>query len=146
MGEYKVERSMLVDAPIERIWQELVDVGRWPDWKPFINSTSGSIGQPALGSKFRMNIYIKGPIPVPVNVTVIQSREPNYIAWTGGIPKTAVSIHSFILEQEAGLTRVISREEFSGALVGLMLKFMPPADFEALHDKWLEAIKQRVER
>ena len=117
MGKFTVERSRTIDAPAARIWPELLDINSWPEWKPFIQATSWSGGAPQVGSEFKMNICVKGRLAVPVKVRVVEMDEPRYVAWTGGIPHTAVSVHSFRLEEKDGKTIVTSREDFTGALV-----------------------------
>lgn len=144
MGEYTVERSRTIDAPAARIWPELMDINSWPEWKPFIKATTWTGGALKVGSEFTMNIRVKGRLATPVKVKVLQADEPGYVAWTGGIPHAAVSVHSFRLEEKGGRTIMTSREDFSGALVFMMLWFVTPNDLESLHDRWLEAIERRV--
>ena len=145
MGSYKIERSLSIKAPAREIWDRIMDVKSWPEWKPFITSTATGGAEIGNGSKFRMNIKVKGPLPFPVPVRVIDFDPYKYVAWTGGLPGMSVSVHSFIFQEKDGETLLTSREEFTGALVGLMLLFMSEKDFEKLHDDWLEAIRKRVE-
>jgi uncharacterized membrane protein len=144
MGRFSVERSLEIDAPARLIWDELMDVARWPEWKPFITGTRFSGNSLGTGSNFRMKIKVKGPA-VTIPVRVCEFLEHKKIAWTGGIPGAAVSVHSFILDEKGDVTLVTSREEFTGALVLLMLMIVSRDDLLSLHERWLEAIRQRVE-
>ena len=145
MPKYLIERSLLVNAPVERIWDALCDVPAWPEWKPFIRAVTGPARDLALGVRFTMRIAIKGPA-VPVPVTVCAFERLRRMAWTGGIPGCVMSVHSFLFEPRGGQTLVISREEFSGALVWAMRLIVSQADLFSLHDRWLQAIKERVEK
>ena len=57
-----------------------------------------------------------------------------------------VSVHRFIFEPGGSKTLVTSREEFTGALVGLMLKIVKEKDLFSLHDNWLAAVRKRAEK
>jgi len=146
MGAYQLERSAEVAASAQAVWDQLVDVKSWPEWKPFITATSSNEKVLSRDSRFKMNIRVKGRWPVPISARVCAWEEGKRIAWTAGLPGLAVSVHSFILEQLEGKTRVRSREEFTGALVGLMLRLVTEKDLHSLHDQWLASIKQRVEK
>ncbi len=144
MGAHSVERSRTIDAPAARIWAELLDIGKWPEWKPFIPAVSWRGGAVGVGSEFKMNIRVKGRVAVPVKVKVLRMEAPAYVAWTGGIPHVSMSVHSFKLEEKDGGCIVTSREDFTGALVFMMLWLVKHKDLVSLHDRWLEAIARRV--
>lgn len=142
---YRVARTADIAAPARAVWDQILAVRTWPEWKPFISRTVLRGPDLSLGSRFRMHIRVKGPFAVPVSVRVCNWVPPRRIAWTGGIPGVTMSVHSFLLEEKNGQTRLTSLEEFTGALVWLMLRLVTPADLESLHDRWLAAIRQRVE-
>lgn len=144
MGAYKIERSELVDAPAGKVWDAILDVASWPEWKPFITKVNWKGGELGCNDKFTMNIKVKGPA-APVSVRVCYLDKPSRVAWTGGLPGLATSVHSFLLEEKDGKTEVTTREEFTGALVGLMLMIVTEKDLERLHLNWLDAIKKKVE-
>ena len=136
---------MLIDAPVQKIWDEILDVHKWPEWKDFVKSTKFSGQALAPGSKFKMKIQVKGPA-MTFAVKITDFDEQKVLAWQGGLPGGLTAKHGFIFEPKDGKTNVISWEEFKGPLVGLMLKLVKPKDLESLHHRWLIAIKQRVEK
>ena len=144
--KYRVERALEIAAPPAAVWDQITAVRTWPEWKPFIARTVLEEDRLSLGSRFKMHIRVKGSFAAPVSVRVCDWQPLRRIAWTGGIPGVSMSVHSFMLEAKDGRTLLTSREEFSGALVWLMLRLVTPADLESLHDRWLLAIKNRVER
>lgn len=36
----KFEREVEIDAPVEKVWQALIDLDRWPEWFPGIDDVS----------------------------------------------------------------------------------------------------------
>jgi len=144
MGAYQLERTREIQAPAGKIWDQLLEVKRWPEWKSFIPATSGREVIAGLGDRFQMRIRVKGPFAFPVPVRVCEFDPPRRLAWTGGIPGTVISVHRFLLEDRGEKTLVTSREEFTGALVGLMLRLVTPQDLGKLHDQWLLALQRRL--
>lgn len=145
MSNYFVERSILIDAAPAVIWDLLVDAARWPQWKPFVRSIKAQSKLTAAAT-FKMRICVKGSLPAPVKAVVCDFDPPRHIAWRSGLPPVVISIHRFRLYEENGRTRLVSQEEFSGALIGLMLKIVTPADLADFHDRWLAAVKAEAER
>lgn len=145
MGSYKLARSLEVNAPIKAVWDEIMDIKSWPEYKPMIDKVSYDGDKLAEGTKFKFSIRIKGPFATPVTCKVLEVDEPRKMAWTGGIPGLSMSVHSFLLEETGSGTLLTSAEEFTGAAVGLMLLFIKERDLFKLHDDWLVAIKHRVE-
>ncbi len=146
MGHYKIERSLLIDAPADKIWDELLDVKSWPQWKPMITKIKYDGDKLETGKNFKLSLRVKGPIVTPVTCKILSLDEYESMAWTGGLEGLSKSVHSFLFKEEDGKTLVTSREEFSGALVSLMLLFLTPKDFEKLHDDWLIAIKEHIDK
>ena len=145
MGAYSIERKLEIKAPPKKIWDAIKDVGSWPDWKPFITATAPPGGPFEKGARFRMNIKVKGPA-LPVPVKIIEMTPEKKVAWTGGLPGLARSVHTFIIEEEKGASVLTSKEDFTGALVRLMLLFVTPADLLKLHDDWLMAVRRKAEQ
>lgn len=146
MGELVVEKSIELDAPAEKIWEQLVDVKSWPEWKPFITKARIA-GYDSLtnGARIKMSLLAGGPAAAPLSVTVNAFDKPRYLSWEGGIKGLLHAEHSFCLEEKGGKTRVTTYEKFAGPLLWFMLRLAPREDLEQLHEKWLQAIKARLE-
>ncbi len=147
MSEYYVEKSLDIDAPVERVWDLLIDVDSWSEWKPFIKKAAVAGGYKYLsnGSKLKMSLIAAGQAPVPLRVTVSEFQKPNSLAWEGGVKGLVHAVHGFELKEVAGKTRITSRERFQGALVGFVLRIVTPEDMEAMHEKWVQAFKDKLE-
>jgi uncharacterized protein YndB with AHSA1/START domain len=37
----KFEREIEIDAPVQKVWDALIDTNRWPEWFPGIDTVSG---------------------------------------------------------------------------------------------------------
>ena len=35
-GDYRIDRSLLIDAPVDRVYQAVVDFKTWPEWSPWL--------------------------------------------------------------------------------------------------------------
>jgi len=148
MGEIAVERSLEVAAPAPAIWEEMMKVESWPEWKPFVQKAKIASGYEALscGSKIKMRLMIGGPAALPLSVTVTEFNRPERLAWEAGVKGLLYGEHSFSFKSMGKTTRVTSQEVFKGPLTALLKLMITREDLERLHMQWLEAIKQRMER
>jgi hypothetical protein len=148
MGRFVVEKSVEVNAPAGAVWEQMVAVLRWPEWKPFIQKARIGGGYESLtnGSTLKFSILIGGPAAIPLSVKVTEFNIPSRLAWSGGVPGLFFATHSFDFQEKQGQTVVTSREEFSGALLGLVKLMLSEEDFEKLHQEWVQAIKKRLEK
>ncbi len=147
MGEYVVEKSVEVDAPLRKVWEEMVDVKEWPSWKPFMQKVSIGGGYETLtnGSVIWMMLQMAGPVGTPLRVRVNSFDRPHRLGWEGGLDNLVRAEHTFTFEDKGGKTRITSREAFQGYLLWFLFLLVTREDLENLHHKWLEAIKSRVE-
>ena len=145
MPEMKVEKSIEVKAPAERIWSLMVKIESWPDFIPVVRSAKLVSGEPmARGSKMRFTPEL-GLIKVPLTVTIVESDPPRRLAWGGGGPGVS-AVHSFDLVEKDGKTTIISKESFTGFGVVFLRLAVSQKDLENLHVKWIEGLKQEAER
>ncbi len=136
--------SIEVDATPQQIWEWMADVNEWPQWKPFIISSSYIKGENLeVGSKIKFKPN-SGPKPMDLKAVITESEKPSHIAWEGKMPGLKAH-HSFDFEDLGnGKTKVITRETFSGMAVFLFRKIMPQAQLEKLHQDWLDAFKAKA--
>jgi hypothetical protein len=47
---YVLREALLIDAPVERVWDVIADLPRYPEWNPFVVSARSSleVGEPIL--------------------------------------------------------------------------------------------------
>jgi hypothetical protein len=148
MGKLVVEKWIDVDAPAREIWDRVMEVSTWPSWKPFITKASIGGGYESIsnGATLKFSILTGGPAAIPLSAKVTEFDSPHKLAWAGGVPGIFHAVHSFEFTEIEGKTRVTSREEFNGILLGLVKLMVTEADFNKLHEDWVQAIKKRVEK
>jgi len=89
--------EILIDAPIERIWEIQTDVAAWPSWQPDIDRAQ-SDGPLAVGSVFRWQTA-----GLDITSTVQEIDPPRRIVW-GGSAQGIVAVHVWTLDpQEDGV-------------------------------------------
>lgn len=109
-----VQHAIDVAAPLDTCWRVFADLDSWPRWFPFLRSPPA--GELRAGSKLEL-AFGAGPATIPafpVRVMVAEVVPLQKARWTGG----ALGIkgdHVFEFSVNIpGLTRVTSRECFSG--------------------------------
>ena len=147
MPQYEVEKSIEVEAPPDKVWEELIDVKKWPEWKSFVPKTRVCEGYECVttGAKIKMSLEVGGPASVPLSVRITEFKRPGLLAWEGGLKGVFHAVHSFELKDLSGKTRLTSKEVFTGALLPLVRLIVTEQDLEELHEKWVKAVKKRVE-
>lgn len=106
-----------IDASPEQVWKVLTDRQSYPDWNPFITSSTGDLKvggtivnvlRDTKGSETRFD---------PTLLAVVPNQE---LRWIGKVPPGAFfdGEHSFRLTPLAGgRTRLVQEEKFTGAAV-----------------------------
>jgi uncharacterized membrane protein len=105
--------SIDIDAPVERVWNVLVDVEKWPDWSPTMTSVKRlESGMFRPGSSAR----VKQP-KLPEAIWRVSAMMPQKsFTWsTRSRGVTTVARHTVAARDEGG-TRVGGEIEQSGAL------------------------------
>lgn len=111
-------KEIIIDAPIEKVWQIQSDIEAWPTWQPDITTVKLD-GELKPGATFRWK----------AQGLTIQSKlhtvEPDRrIGWTGTAPGM-YAIHNWTFEAQGETTRAITEESLSGWLTRLMKLFDP---------------------
>ncbi len=141
-----VEASLEMDAPVEKVWDQSLDVLSWPEWIPFVKRSWFKGDELELGSKFKLTVKTKG-IPLRFKLTVCKYDRHKHIAWkTLGSKKGLTIVRHLIFEERGGKTIVTSREEFTGPMAKYMFRIVSREEFISIHEDWLIAIKRRVEK
>ncbi|MEJ7647630.1 MAG: SRPBCC domain-containing protein [Nakamurella sp.] len=138
---HRVERSIEIDAPASQVWDVLTDTAAYPEWNPFLISSTGEI---RAGATLRNTLRNHGSEMTftPEVLTVDPERE---LRWIGrfGMPGVVDGEHYFRIEQTGPhRVRFTQGEEFSGLLVPVAGSALDVGDaFDAMN----QALKRRVE-
>jgi hypothetical protein len=133
-----------IAAPVEHVWAEVIAVGEYAVWNPFITEFRGEVD---VGSRAEIRIAPPGGRPMTFRPTITVVEDEKRLEWLGHVLLSGVfdGRHSFELETLGdGRTRLTQAEEFSGWLVPFMSSVLGRTrlGFQAMN----EALRLRAER
>lgn len=136
----EIKTSIMIQAPVSKVWEILTDFEAYPSWNPFIKSLSGEV---KAGNK------IKVALPgMNFRPTVLAFEENKELRWIGNLLFKGIfdGEHRFLLsENPDGSTTFEHAEKFSGILVGPFSKKLDretKPGFESMN----ESLKMRAEQ
>ena len=111
-------KEIIINAPVEKVWQIQTDIEHWNKWQPDITSAKLE-GALEAGTIFRWKA--KGLNIVSTLHTV---KPHTQIGWSG-LSLGMLAIHNWMFEARGETTHVITEESLSGWLTRLMIFFNP---------------------
>lgn len=111
----QIETTIDISAPLPRVWSELTNFARFPEWSRFILGINGELRQ---GAKLEVRLD-DGSGPMTMRPEVLVSAEHAELRWLGKVGASFVfsGEHYFQLSTlEDGRTRLTHGEIFGGAL------------------------------
>ena len=112
-----VRTQIDINAPVERVYDTLIDFANYPNWNPYHVRVDGV---PQVGQA--LEITVRRPdgkvIDVPA-VHIIRLKNNDEIVWGGGIKNVFYGEHVFKLQPlTRARTRLIHNEDFNGVFIG----------------------------
>lgn len=139
-----LKTEIIINAPVAKVWQVLTNFEAYPEWNPFIIKIIGNL---EIGHKLEAIIQAEGQSAMTFKPTVLKVEEEKEFRWLGHLFIRGLFDGEHYFELEAlgpQQTKLIHGENFSGILVGLLLKRIGDgtlAGFKAMN----KALKERVE-
>ena len=132
--------SIVIRAPVERIWSLLTDAERYPMWNSTVERISGRI---APGEKIAVYTKMTAGRAFPVSVTEFSANRR--MVWSGGLPLGLFTgQRTFTLRQATdGCIEFVMHEEFRGPLARLITQSVP--DLQPAFDAFAADLKRRAE-
>lgn len=127
-------QSIIINAPIDRVWSLLTDIDNWPNWNKEIKSASCTTV--AEGASFDWHIRHTSFVS-----TFQAVKEPTLLSWLGK-SKLMKSIFVWNLEASDQQTIVTVEESIEGFVIPIF------NNHSKLHDilvDWLNALKKKAE-
>lgn len=131
-----IRTSIEIDAPADRVWDILINFDDYLKWNPFITNIQGEAVQ---GAQLEVFIRPSGGKGMTFKSKVIKCEPNMEFRWKGKlfVPGLFDGEHSFQINP-IGDNRVefVQQENFSGTLVGLVLRMIGKATqqgFEAMN-------------
>lgn len=118
---YLIETTVDIDAAPDAVWDVLTDFPAYGEWSNFTSVD----GEAQVGS--RLKVRMPG---FSFRPTIAVAAPGAQLQWTGTLatPRIFHGVHSFLLSSlPDGRTHVVNREEFSGALVSAVQRFLKPS-------------------
>ena len=118
-----------VEAPVERVWEVLQDVERWPEWASTVTSVRRLDDGPlAVGSRAR----VEQPRIPPTEYVVTELEPGRSFTWVATGPGVRTTARHVLEPLDAGRTRVRLAVEQAGWLGSVMGRF-----YRGLTDRYL---------
>jgi hypothetical protein len=134
------EATSRIAAEPAAVWSVLVDGPGWAQWDSGVDAVDGRI---APGEKITIRSKVAPGRAFPVRVTGYEP--PRLLRFRGGMPLglfTGVRTYTLSAD-DAGGTAFHMREEYTGALLGLIWRSMP--DLGPSFRQFADGLKKRVE-
>jgi len=128
-----------IPAKPEQIWSILTDGEHYSEWNPFIINMQGNIKK---GNQLKNTMQPSPGEQRTFTPTILEAKPNEELRWIGrvGLPGVFDGEHYFLLKTEAGGTRFIHGEKFSGFALWFMDTDKFATNFEAMN----EALSERV--
>ncbi len=137
-GKKSVHHEIIINAPVEQVWQVLTNTEAYPEWNPTLQLAKGEIKEGEnVVYKFTQSPDNAYDVPVTVQ-QIIPNRLLNQ---KGGYPFILAYNHKYILESEGTGTKMTIHEDYSG----IGVNFWNPKPVEVAYGKLNKALKKRVE-
>ncbi len=128
-----------IDASPEAIWAILTDGQAYPVWNTTVTAVEGRI---AGGETVTVHAKIAPGRAFPVKVVAFDA--PRRMVWSSGMPLGLFrGERVFELRPEGGRVAFSMREEYTGAMAGLITKSIP--DLQPAFDEFAACLKARAE-
>ena len=140
---HRIVTEVEIDAPLQDVWAELVDLPGFSEWNPFMTRAAGDV---EVGSRLEIRMEPPGGSAMTFKPHVTDVAHAARLEWLGslGVGGLFDGRHQFDLVPTADGTRLIQSEDFTGLLVPLLKKSLDTktrAGFVAMN----HALKRRAE-
>jgi hypothetical protein len=140
-----IEHTIDIPAPIEAVWNVLIDVHTYAEWNPFLNILTVP---EAIGDQLTVTVR-PGTRKMTFRPTVTAFTPGREISWLGRLllPGIFDGAHTLALEPLGhNLTRFRHREVFRGVLVPMMRSVLRDTDsgFAAMNEALVTRLQTLV--
>jgi uncharacterized protein YndB with AHSA1/START domain len=111
------QSTIVIDAPLEKVWRLVVDIDRWPAWNTAVESARLD-GVLEVGAVFNWKSGGLG-----IRSTIREIDPMRRLVWTGKTIGTS-AVHSWLFKATARGVEVTTSETFDGWLPSVMPRTM----------------------
>lgn len=127
-------QSIIINAPISKVWKLLSELEKWPDWNPDIKAVKAD--QFEVGQTFKWTIN-----GTSLTSTLRMIKPEEALSWTGSVMGIK-AIHVWSLEETEGNQTIVTTEE---SMQGFFTLFFSHQKLHATLLHWLDRLKQKAE-
>lgn len=134
-----------IAASIERVWDLLADIERYPEWNPLLPKARGKLVPNEI---LEIEIQTPGTSAKPYRVELLEVEVPRRLVWLGHfyLPGLCDGLHTLELcTVSANSTRVLHYEQFRGVLVPFVWGNVLNRDLRASFEAHNRCLRQRAE-
>ncbi|MDR7370256.1 SRPBCC family protein [Flavobacterium aquidurense] len=132
------KKSIVINAPVEKVWEIFSDVNNWDTWQK-------EIVTPKINGVFKAGTSFNWKSNGLTIISTLQTVETNKMVGWSGPAFGAFAIHTWHFSEHNGQTTIIVEESMEGWLVALLKsKFQSSLDTSIEH--WLNALKIKAEK
>jgi hypothetical protein len=115
-----IRTHLTVNAPVEAVWQTLLDLPAYSTWNPFITAAAGDV---AVGKRLHLTIEPPGGRPFVSKPWVTAMHPLHYVEWLRRLAMPGIfdGRHSFMLTPMAGSRTLLQQ---SLTLTGMLTPFI----------------------
>jgi hypothetical protein len=138
-----VEKSIQINAPIDKVWETFTKLSHWEEWCTVVDNLDSDSTRLIQGESFKFRIR---PFDFPLNIKpmIEEIVEQKRAVWTGR--KYWISArHEFMFEHGDGQVVLTSRETFTGAILKPLWFLFPKKKLQDLSFQMLRDLKNAAE-
>lgn len=143
--KFEIKTEALISAPVEVVWETLVNFENYKNWNPFIYDVVGTVN---IRDKVKITLQDESKNKMSFKARILENEKNREFRWIGKLWVAGLfdGEHSFVLEKiSANQTKLIHSEEFNGILVKPFLKTLQTKtkyNFERMNN----ALKLKLEQ
>lgn len=138
-GCKSVHTELVMQAPVEKVWQTISQTDEYDRWNPVIKEFKGKV---EAGEDVSFLFIQSEDKSYTISAKIKQIKPNELLNQGGGIPLILTYDHKYILEAVPEGTKVTIHEDYRG--IGVW--FWSPAPVEKAYIRLNEAIREEVEK
>ena len=136
-GKKSVHHEIVIKAPVQDVWQVLMETDKYADWNPVMLPLEGDL---AVGNTVNYQ-FTQDADNVSTIPSTVKNIVPNELLnQAGGLPGVLTFNHEYRLESLDGGTKLIIHEDYRG----IGVNFWNPAPVGKAYARLNQAISDRV--
>lgn len=141
----QIKTNIVINAPIDTVWNVLTDFNKYSEWNSFIPSLTGNV---KADEKITVNIVLPGSKGMTLKPRVLKYEENKELKWLGHLLFKGLfdGEHRFeLIDNGDKTTTFIQSEKFRGILVPFFKKMLNVKTVNGFNQMNKE-LKKRCER